>query len=394
MIYLDNAATTYPKPLAVKNAVSLSLKKYGANPGRSGHKMSMDAAEEIYRCRLAVSNFFNAGGAENVMFTLNCTQATNTVIKGLIKQGEHIVVSCLEHNAVMRPIQTLANEKNVSYTEAKVYYQDNDKTLDSFRNAINEKTKLIVCIHASNVWGIRLPIERIAALGHQYNIPIMVDAAQSAGVLPIDVENDNIDYLCVAGHKGLYGPMGTGLLITKHGDKLKTLIEGGTGTNSISFEQPTVSPDKFESGTPNMPGISGLRAGIEFVNNKKIENIFKHEMKLITYLYDRLSLIEGVKLYTPRPTINYSVPLISFNIEGMLSEEVSYELNKNNIQVRAGLHCAAPAHKTFNTLETGAVRVCPSIFTTMREIDFLILNIKKIIKLSNKQLQYSKNMLK
>lgn len=212
MIYLDNAATTYPKPASVQNTVQIALKKYGANPGRAGHAMSLAAAEEIYRCRTAAADFFKAPGPECVAFTLNCTHAMNYVLKGLLKPGDHVVTSSLEHNAVMRPLQKLS-ENGVMFTVAKVFPGDNDATLNAFRNAIRENTKLIVCTHASNVWGIRLPVERIAALGHLYNIPIVVDCAQSAGVLPIDMAESGFDYLCVAGHKGLYGPMGTGMLV-------------------------------------------------------------------------------------------------------------------------------------------------------------------------------------
>ena len=197
MIYFDNAATTYPKPMAVTNAVRTALQKYGANPGRSGHKMSMAAAEEEYRCRVAAANLFHAEGPENVAFTLNCTHAINIVLKGLLKPGDHVVVSCLEHNAVMRPLEAL-RQQGVSYTQAQVVPGDSDATLDGFRKALNAKTKLIVCMHASNVWGIRLPIERISAMGKEYGIPILVDAAQTAGILPIDVQDSRIDYVLLA----------------------------------------------------------------------------------------------------------------------------------------------------------------------------------------------------
>ena len=179
MIYLDNAATTFPKPVQVNRAVQTALQKYGANPGRSGHRMSMEAADEVFRCRSAITKLFHAPGEECVIFTLNCTQASNIVLKGLLKPGDHVVVSSLEHNAVMRPLQVLVN-RGVTYTQAQIYPGDNDATVNAFRNALNAKTRLIICMHASNVWGIRLPVERIAALGHEYGIPIMVDAAQSA----------------------------------------------------------------------------------------------------------------------------------------------------------------------------------------------------------------------
>lgn len=381
MIYLDNAATTFPKPASVSKAVAQALTKYGANPGRSGHKMSLEASEEVYKCRKVISDFFNAEGPECIVFTLNCTQSTNMVIKGLLKENDHVVISCLEHNAITRPLYAL--EKNgVTFTEATVYPGDNDATLNSFRESITEKTKLIACMHASNVCGARLPIERIASLAHVYKIPILVDAAQSAGVLPIDMKESQIDYLCISGHKGLYGPMGTGILITSKGKDLSTIIEGGTGTNSISYLQPETMPDKFESGTPNVAGIVGLRAGVEFVSKRGIENISRYEHSLIEFLYDELKKIDGIEMYMPKPTHKYFVPLISFNFKNKDSEVIAALLDKHGICVRAGLHCTPSAHKFLGTVERGTVRVCPSVFTTENEIKFLI----KVLKYFSKTL--------
>ncbi len=378
MIYLDNSATTFPKPLGVRNAVEYAIRRYGANPGRSGHTMSKESGREIDKCRKAAANFFGAKEVSDVAFTLNCTQALNMVIKGILKPGDHVVTSSLEHNAVMRPLRKLEKMDIISYTAANVYPCDPQRTVDSFRNAINSNTALIVCTHASNVWGIRLPIERIAALAKIYEIPILVDAAQSAGVLPINVLQQGIDYLCAAGHKGLYGPMGTGILVTHCADKLDTIIEGGTGTDSMKFCQPKEMPQKFESGTPNMVGVSGLRAGLDFVVSRGISNIFKHEMGLITYLYDRLKSIKGVQLYTCRPTYEHFVPVLSFNIKGYISDEVGKILDSRGIEVRTGLHCAPAAHSFMGTLERGTVRVSPSAFNTKQEINRLIEVIKGI----------------
>lgn len=379
MIYLDNSATSFPKPMSVNNAVSQAMKIYGANPGRSGHTMSKKSGLEIERTRKTVADFFGAHDIKNVAFTLNCTQAINMVIKGILKSGDHVIVSNLEHNAVMRPIRKLQKINYIDYTVAEVYPEDFDRTVDSFRNSINSKTSLIICTHASNVLGIRLPIERIAAMAKIYEIPILVDAAQSAGLLPINIKNMGIDYLCVAGHKALYGPMGTGMLITHSADKLDTIIEGGTGTNSLTFCHPKEMPQKFESGTPNMSGISGLRAGIEFVNKTKIQNIFNHEINLMSYLYDNLKQIKNIELYTSRPNHNFFVPVLSFNIKNYSSDEIGKILNNNNIEVRTGLHCAPTAHKYINTLERGTVRISPSVFNNKQEINKLI-NILKNIK--------------
>ena len=372
MIYFDNSATTYPKPQTVTNAVMGALKKYGANPGRSGHSMSRESGRIVENCRLTAKNMFGAGSADNVVFTLNCTLAINMVIKGLLKKGDHVVTSCLEHNAVMRPLNKLEKEGFITYTKAKVYPCDNEKTLDSFRKAINSKTALIISTHASNVWGIRMPIERIAALGKIYGIPVLVDGAQSAGILPIDVEKHGIDYLCLAGHKGLYGPMGTGMLITGKGKELDTIIEGGTGTSSMILCQPKEMPQKFESGTPNLPGICGLKAGMDFVNSLGTESIFSHENKIVNYLYENMKSIKNLKLYMPRPRAEYFVPLISFNFEGKISDEVGKYLDFNGVEVRTGLHCSPSAHEFAGTEKQGVVRVSPSAFNTMQEADRLL----------------------
>lgn len=378
MIYLDNAATTFPKPRAVCSSMNLAMRKYIANPGRSGHKLSIDAAIEMYNCRKSIADLFNAGGPENVIFTLNCTLASNMVLKGLLKSGDHVVVSNLEHNAVVRPLKDL-EQKGINVVVANVHPENDEETLNSFRKALTEKTKLIVCMHASNVFGVKMPISRIAAMGHQYGIPIMVDAAQSAGLVKINVSEDKIDYLCLAGHKGLYGPMGTGVLVTSKGEDLQTIIQGGTGINSISYTQPELPPEKFESGTPNMIGIAGLHAGVNFVKQVGEETISSHEFKLIQWLYDELKAIEKVVLYTNKPNKEYFVPLLSFNVKNKNSEFIASMLNKNGIYVRAGLHCAPFAHKAFGTIEQGTVRICPSAFTKTEEIKKLLFTIKKII---------------
>lgn len=380
MVYLDNAATTYPKPTSVLRSINNSIMRFGANPGRSGHKMSISTSEELFKCRETAKKLFNASAEEDILFTCNCTYALNTVIKGYLKPGDHVVVSNLEHNAVMRPLQKLKANEKITFSVAEIHCGDNDETINSFRQAITNKTSLIICTHASNVWGIKSPIERLTFLAKEYNIPILVDAAQTAGVVPIDLQDTPIDFLCIAGHKGLYGPMGTGLLITNKGKDIDTLVEGGTGTDSISFEQPGYMPDKFESGTPNTPGIIGLRAGMEFVLNKGIQNINTHEFKLIRYAYDELSKINKVKLYLDKPNNNYFVPLLSFNIGDEPSEEISSYLDKMGIATRAGLHCAPSAHRYKNTIESGTVRICPSIFNNKNHIDKLIYCIKRITR--------------
>ena len=378
MIYFDNSATTYPKPMSVISAVCAGVKN-SSNPGRSGHTLSKKSGLEMEKCREIAGEMFGVANPNNVAFTLNCTTALNMVIKGLVRPGDNVVTSCMEHNAVMRPLNKL-EKQGASYTVAKIYPGDNDKTVDSFRHAISEKTKLIVCTQASNVWGVRMPVERIAALAHAYDIPILVDGAQSAGLIPIDVKKSGIDFLCLAGHKGLYGPMGIGMLITDKFEKLDTIIEGGTGTDSMILCQPDKMPQKFESGTPNIYGICGLRKGIEFVKSRGIENIFEHEMKLVLYLYDSLKNIPSVKLYMPRPNRDNFVPLISFNVGDYVSDYVGKILDFNGIEVRTGLHCAPLAHEFAGTSQIGAIRVSPSVFNTRFEVDKLLSVIRRLDK--------------
>ncbi len=372
MIYLDNSATTYPKPSVVTQAVCDAMKYYSANPGRSGHAMSLLAAQKVFECRQAVCSLFNIDDESKIIFTSGCTQSLNTVIKGVLKSGDHCVISCLEHNSVIRPLEKL-KKNNISYSIATVYPYDDNKTVDSFRQCFNEKTKLVVCTHASNVFGFRLPVERICALAHSYGILFCLDAAQSAGVFDIDVKAQNFDYVCCAGHKGLYGPMGIGLLIINCEQLPDSLIEGGTGSESSNYNQPDFTPDRFESGTLNISGICGLKKGIELVMNKTPAVIANYEMKHIFRLFNMLNKNNKIRLYTKFPTTDYNAPVLSFSIDGVSSELVAQYLNdKYRIAVRAGLHCAPLAHKFMNTIDNGTVRVSPSIFTTDKDINTLI----------------------
>ncbi|MBQ4105317.1 MAG: aminotransferase class V-fold PLP-dependent enzyme [Clostridia bacterium] len=379
MIYLDNGATTFPKPEIVRKAVSDSF-AYSANPGRAGHKMSLKAAETIYNCRSKIADMFGTDKPENVIFTLSCTLALNTVIKGVLKKGDHVVISSLEHNSVVRPLEKLCEAGIITYDIAKVYENDNDKTLDSFRKSFKDKTKLVICTHASNVFGNILPVSRIAALCRYYGILFCLDSAQSAGIINIDINEIGVDFLCAPGHKGLYGPMGTGFLIINSNTIPDSIYEGGTGSGSSVLTQPQILPDKFESGTVNLSGIAGLSAGIDFVNHKGLDSIYHHEMSLITMLYRRLSQIKGVRLYTAFPNKGSHVPLISFNIDGIDCDEVARLLDdKFSIAVRAGLHCSPVAHRHYNTEDSGTVRVCPSVFTSRNDINIFINAVTKII---------------
>ncbi|MEE1024647.1 MAG: aminotransferase class V-fold PLP-dependent enzyme [Acutalibacteraceae bacterium] len=371
MIYFDNAATTAHKPQKVIAAVQNAIKRFSANPGRGGHNASLKAADAVFSVREKAAEYFNANSAENVVFTQNCTLALNVAMQGLFHPGDHIIISSLEHNAVYRTAMYL-RKKGIDFSVAEVSL-DEDTTVNNFVSLIRYNTKGIVCTHASNVFGIVLPIKRLGKVCSVFGLRFIVDAAQTAGVLPIDMKECHIDCLCIAPHKGLYSPMGTGILITDNSPK--PLVFGGTGSNSIDHDQPEFLPDKYESGTINVPGICGIGAGIDFIKQNR-SNAYKKEMKLIRYIYSMLSKKENVLLYTPVPDKRF-VPLLSLNIRGENSEAVAAKLNENNIAVRAGLHCAPLAHRSFGTINTGTVRVSPSIFNTENEAEYFVHTVKK-----------------
>ena len=375
MIYLDNGATSFPKPLSVRQNVDISLKKFSANPGRSGHSLSLRAAKEIFECRKRLKELFNVNSEEEIIFTENCTMALNTVIFGLLNEGDHVLISSMEHNSVTRPLESL-KDKGVTYSTFDYSYDDNE-TVDNVRKLIKSETKLVICTHASNVFGFRFPIERICALCHAYGILFCVDSAQSAGVFDIDVGTNQYDFVCMSGHKSLYGPMGTGVLILNNRN-LKPLLYGGTGTESVKKSQPEGLPEKFESGTQNMNGISGLKAGVDFVKNRGIKNIYNHEYKLAKRLFNGLANNRKVIIYNKSFDYGKVAPVVSFNIDGVYSEDLVAKLNKYGIMTRGGLHCSPLAHTTMNTIENGTVRVVPGAFNTINDINYLLNVIRKL----------------
>ncbi len=376
MIYFDNAATTGVKPAGVINAVKSALENYSANPGRSGHKLSVSAAEMVYRTREKLSLFFGSDGPETVIFTQNCTHSANCVLKGLLKKGDHCIISSLEHNAVVRPLV----KTDVSYSVANVSLTDDKETLESFKEKIKPNTKLIFCMGASNVLGKILPIKAIGQLCKDKGIIFAVDAAQTAGILPINMRQMNIDFLCIAPHKGLYAPMGVGVLIARK-NLPSTIIEGGTGTNSLELFQPNTLPERLESGTVNVPAIAGINAGVDYVENVGISKLYNGELGLIQRLYNNLKNEKGVQLYTPFPKGGLYVPVLSFNIKDIDSAKASELLSQNGIAVRGGLHCSPFAHKQMGTLEMVAVRVSVSSFNREGEIESLTKILKgKLLK--------------
>lgn len=377
MVYFDNAATTGKKPANVIKNVNFALMNLSANPGRGGHSASQNASEAVFKVRKKVKDMFGASGEERAVFTASCTAAINYVLKGNLNYGDKVIISSLEHNAVTRPLESL-KKQGVKVMVAEVIFNDPEATFRSFERLTEDnKIKMICLTHASNVTGEIMPVAEIGALCRKKGILFMVDAAQTAGVLPIDMKKMNIDFLCIAPHKGLYAPMGSGILIAEK-DIENPLIEGGTGVASALAVQPDEYPERLESGTLNLPGIMGIGAGIDFVNSKGIETIYKTELAITIYIYKELRKIPGCILYTPLPEYGRFVPLISFNLRGLSASETADILNKSGIAVRGGLHCAPYAHKRLGTIESGTVRISPSVFNTKNEADFLIKTLKNI----------------
>lgn len=376
MIYLDNAATTFPKPQEVYDAINDCMVNYCANPGRSGHEMAMQAGRAIFDARESVANFFNIKTMEEVVFTFNATDSLNLAIKGLLKKGDHVITTSIEHNSVIRPIKEIENDG----IENTIVDCDSEGILDpeNIKKAIKPNTKLIVTTHASNVSGTLVDIEAVGKIAKEMGILYLVDASQTAGVYPIDVQAMNIDMLAMPGHKCLLGPQGTGVLYVNEKIKLKTLKEGGTGSKSEDLYQPDLYPDKYESGTHNTPGIVGIGAGIGFIEKTGIENIKKHEEQMCQYLIDGFKNIDGVKIYGPLDAKKRAA-VVSINVDGMDSGEVTFILDRDyKIATRSGIHCAPVTHKTLGTLQTGAVRFSIGYFNTKEELDIAIEAIKNI----------------
>lgn len=377
MIYLDNAATSFPKPKQVYDTIMEAMTKYGANPGRSGHKLALKAGRGIYEARETIAEFFRVKDPMNIIFTHNATDSLNLAIKGILKSGDHVITTSMEHNSVLRPLMAL-KEKNI---ETTIINCDEQGLIDlkDIEKSIKKNTKMVITTHASNVTGSIMPIYDIANIAKKYGILYMVDAAQTAGVYDIDV-NKNIDLLAFPGHKSLLGPQGTGGLFIREGLELVQLKEGGTGSKSHELIQPLILPDRYESGTPNAPGIIGLGAGVKYIMNEGIENIRNHEVELTEHFINELSKIDEVMIYGPK-NIEKHAPVVSINIENQDSSEVSYLLDSMyNICTRPGLHCAPLAHKTIGTFEQGVVRFSLGLFNTHEEIDETVKAIRAIIK--------------
>ena len=383
MIYFDNAATTYPKPDSVRRAVMEAMVKCGGNPGRSGHKMSMDSASAVYSVREKAAALFGAF-PENVIFTANCTQSINMAVKGLaereLREGKpfHVIISSLEHNSVLRPVHEMT-KRGLTYSVAEVR-PDDEVTLHNIESLVKPATKAIVCTLGSNVTGQLMPFGRIGELCRRKKLCFIGDGAQVCGVVPVDMERDGINILCMPGHKGLYGISGTGLLITDGKFPLYHIIEGGTGTTSLEAEQTPFLPEGLESGTVNTVGIVSVGAGIDFLKSMGQKRIHGYEEHLCRRFISELERVRGVRIYR-RERCSY-LPIVLFNVEGRSPEETAEYLSDSGFALRGGLHCSGLAHRTAGTLPDGGVRFAPSVFNTEAQVIALAKTVKRFAESS------------
>ncbi|MCR5353854.1 MAG: aminotransferase class V-fold PLP-dependent enzyme [Clostridiales bacterium] len=374
-IYFDNAATTVNKPDCVINSAVFAMQNL-ANPGRSGHDLSLYAASEIFECRKEICRLFGYDKPENVIFTYNATYALNIAIKGFAKNNSHIIISSYEHNSVIRPVHALASdEKNkISYSVFDASLEENALLCD-FSSKIRPDTEIAVVTLASNVCGKIMPIAKISEICKKKGIILICDAAQGAGCVPVNIKSLGVDVLCFAGHKSLYGPQGVGGAVFCTDRKPKTLIEGGNGANSANPGMDGPMPESLEAGTLNTPGICALKAGIKYISKIGIEEIYERNLELIDRLTENLSSIQGVKLYG---LSSKRTPTLLFNVRDLSSEAVASILNENNVCVRSGFHCAPKAHMQLKTGENGAVRASLSFTNTKKEIDAFSYYISRI----------------
>lgn len=366
MIYMDNAATSWPKPSIVYDTVLETMQKYGANPGRSSHSMAVEAANIPLYTREMLCQLFNVQDPFRMIFTLNTTDSLNLAIKGSLKKGDHVITTSMEHNSVIRPLMHLAEldiETTIVPADSHGLVQPRD-----IEKAIRSNTKLIVTTHASNVTGTLMPVEAIGAIAKNHGIYYLLDAAQTAGLIPMDFTRLPVDMVAMPGHKGMLGPQGTGVLFIREGVQLKQIREGGTGSQSESLYQPEFFPDRYESGTLNTPGIAGLGAGIRYILAHGQQKALSHINCMEKLFLNALSQIKGVKIYGPT-NIEQRAGIISINIWDRDSREMVNILNDNyHIATRGSLHCSPLAHKTLGTTKQGTIRFSPGIFSTIDDV--------------------------
>lgn len=374
MIYLDNAATSFPKPPMVVRAMAGTLQKLGGNPGRAGHKLALCGGRIIQNCREMLATAFGAPAPENVIFFPSCTEALNTAIRGMLCEGDEVICSHAEHNAVMRVLKGLEEEGAI---RVRVIMPNSLGliTPDGLRAAITPKTALCVICHASNVTGVVQPIKALSDALHPFGVPLLVDAAQTAGVLDVSLQSLGADMIAMPGHKGLLGPHGTGVLVLGRGMLPRPLIVGGTGSQSESMIQPMQLPDRYESGTVNLPGIAGLMVGARFALSHR-EEIEAYEAELSTRLRERLSAVHGIRVlgHPGAPKVG----VVSFIPSHMDAGELCDRLAQKGFCLRAGLHCAPSVHQWLGTLHTGACRAGIGIYNTEEEIDALAETVRML----------------
>ncbi len=375
-VYLDNAATSWPKPPEVWAAMQHCLEKLGANPGRSSHQMASEANALLSQTRTKLAELFKIKHPERIIFTLNTTEALNLALKGLLRPGDRVLTSNMEHNSVTRPLHSL------TYQGVKVIKVPCDQrgclNWEEFKQACQKPTKAIVITHASNVTGTIMPLAEIGELAAQKGIYLIVDAAQSAGILDIDVEAFQISLLAFPGHKSLLGPMGTGGLYIGEGVDLQPWREGGTGSLSETPTQPWVLPERYESGTPNTPGLAGLGAGVDFIKREGRKKLHNYEMELTSRFLNGLSSLRFIKVYG-MPGLHNRLPVVAFAFGERPAGEIGAILDQHyQVACRCGLHCAPDAHRTLGTFHKRLVRFSFSCFNTPEEIDYVLQALKEI----------------
>jgi cysteine desulfurase family protein len=365
-IYLDNAATSHPKPESVYLAVMHAMRDIGASPGRGGHRRSLEASRLLFQAREAIATFFSIPDSSRVVFTHSATEALNLALHGVLVAGDHVITTAMEHNSLLRPLYLL-RRRGVELTVVPAA-GDGLVDPDAVRNALRPNTRMVAVGHVSNVCGAIQPVEQLAAIARGAGALFLMDAAQSAGSIPIDVVGLGVDLLAAPGHKGLLGPQGTGFLYVAEGVVIRPLLAGGTGSNSSSEEQPDILPEGFEAGTHNLPGIAGLLAGVEFVMAQGGDAIGRKEREHVVEIASRLAPLPGITIHGPTIPA-YRSGLLSFTVAGMDASSLAFTLDQRfDIAVRAGLHCAPQAHRSLGTYPAGTVRVSPGWFTTNDEI--------------------------
>ena len=373
MIYFDSAATSFQKPASVAAAMWEALASM-SSPGRGGYPAAARAADTAFQCRSELAELFGLKNPEQVVFTLNATHALNIAIKSLVPPGGRAVVSGYEHNAVTRPLEALGAK--ISVAAAPLFVPE--AVTEAFDRLIIPGTEAVICSHVSNVFGFVQPIEEIGAVCRSRGVPFIVDASQSAGILPLDMESLGAAFAAMPGHKGLYGPQGTGVLLCREDVPANPLLEGGTGSQSIQQRMPDFLPDRLEAGTLNMPGIAGLLAGVRYVRRGGVDKILAHEKHLTQMAVQGLETMPGLRLFAS-PGLRHQVGVLSLTAEGADVENIGSALAERGIAVRAGIHCAPYAHRTAGTLDTGTVRISFSDFNTPEEVARLLRALQGVL---------------